>query len=216
MAPRSSASLFLFSHCAHAAQRASERPRGGDNNKTKTRKPAAEDSFAVACIRITVVVRCSSTRERQTQRKRLSDKREREREKEKPGLPQDLSHDVWWQFVTEKEERENKHGGDVVLRRFLLFAIFSGISTFFFVEVLVCCAKFVASRYAKERSCFRRTCAEDTTDFEEPKKEDRTREREIRALEEIEQYAVVCWRLAAGVHVSSSSYLHRRSSSCSR
>jgi hypothetical protein len=100
-----------------------------------------------------------------------------------------------------------------------LFAIFSGISTFFFfVEVLVCCAKFVASRCAKERSCFRRTCAEDTTDFEQPKKEDRTRDRdrEIRALEEIEQYAVVCWRLAAGVHVSSTSYLHPRSSSCSR
>jgi len=121
---------------------------------------------------------------------------------------------------TEKEERESKLGGEVVLRRFLLFAIFSGISTFFFVEVLVCCAKFVASRRAKERGCFRRTRAEDTTDFEEPKKEDRTRERErereIRALEEIEQYAVVCWRLAAGVHISSTSYLHRRSSSCSR
>jgi hypothetical protein len=105
--------------------------------------------------------------------------REREREKEKPGLPQDLSHDVWWQFVTEKEERERANfGGEVVLRRFLLFAIFSGISTFFFVEVLVCCAKFVASRCAKERGCFRRTCAEDTTGFEEPEKEDRTGERE--------------------------------------
>lgn len=65
------------------------------------------------------------------------------------------------------------------------------------------------------RGCFRRTCAEDTTDFEEPKKKTE-RVRGIRALEEIEQYAVVCWRLAAGVHVSSSSYLHRRSSSCSR
>jgi hypothetical protein len=79
---------------------------------------------------------------------------------------------------TEKEERESKLGGEVVLRRFLLFAICSGISTFFFVEVLVCCAKFVASRRAKERGCFRRTCAEDTTDFEGPKIEDRTRERE--------------------------------------
>jgi hypothetical protein len=119
--------------------------------------------------------------ERDKHRERDSQTKERERkEKEKPGLPQDLSHDVWWQFVTEKEEREreSKLGREVALRRFLLFAIFSGISTFFFfVEVLVCCAKFVASRCAKERSCFGRTCAEDTTDFEEPKKEDKTRER---------------------------------------
>ncbi len=47
--------------------------------------------------------------ERDKHRERDSQTKEREREKkekEKPGLPQDLSHDVWWQFVIDKEERE--------------------------------------------------------------------------------------------------------------
>jgi hypothetical protein len=157
-----------------------------------------------------VVLERDKHRERDSQTKR-----ERAREREARFATRSLSHDVWWQFVTEKEERESELGGEVVLRRFLLFAIFSGISTFFFVQVLFCCAKFVASRCAKDVVVLGGLVQRILPTLKSQKKKTE-RERVIRALEEIEQYAVVCWRLAAGVHVSSTSYLHRRSSSCSR